>query len=154
MSDQVLQKEKVRGGVAQSLEHDSATKHVTGQAIYVDDIPEPHGTLHIATGHAGVAFGNITSVNLETVRSAPGVVCVLTVDDIPGLNDVSPTHSGDDPVLTGDEVKFYGQPVFAVAAETVLQAQAAAKLGVIECNSEEPVLTIEQALEKNYLIGF
>ena len=153
MSDQVLQKEKVRGGVAQSLEHDSATKHVTGQAIYVDDIPEPHGTLHIATGHAGVAFGNITSVNLETVRSAPGVVWVLTVDDIPGLNDVSPTHSGDDPVLTGDEVKFYGQPVFAVAAETVLQAQAAAKLGVIECNSEEPVLTIEQALEKNYLIS-
>ena len=117
MSDQVLQKEKVRGGVAQSLEHDSATKHVTGQAIYVDDIPEPHGTLHIATGHAGVAFGNITSVNLETVRSAPGVVCVLTVDDIPGLNDVSPTHSGDDPVLTGDEVKFYGQPVFAGTSE-------------------------------------
>lgn len=146
-------KEKVRGGVAQALEHDSATKHVTGQAVYVDDIPEPQGTLHIAVGSADVAQGKITNVQLDAVRNAPGVVCVLTVDDVPGLNDVSPTHSHDDPVLVGDRVNFFGQPVFAVAAETYQQARAAARLGVVECEADEPVLTIDQAISKNYLIS-
>jgi len=153
MSNQTLQKEKIRGGVAQSLEHDSAIKHVTGRAIYVDDIPEPEGTLHISVGHADIAFGRITKINLDAVRSAKGVVCVLTVDDILGINDVSPTHSGDDPVLTGHDIKFYGQAVFAVAAENISDARAAAKLGLIECEAWKPTLTIGQALEKNYLIS-
>ncbi len=153
MVEAAAQKEQVRGGVQQALEHDSAIKHVTGQAIYVDDIPEPQGTLHIAVGYAPIAKGIIKSVKLDAVRSAPGVVCVLTVDDIPGLNDVSPTHSGDDPVLIRDQVNFFGQPVFAVAAETFDQARAAVRLAEIDCEATEPVLTIDQALEKNYLIS-
>lgn len=153
MKNSIETKEKIRGGVAQSLEHDSATKHVTGQAVYVDDIAEPQGTLHIAVGSAAAAQGKITKVDLDAVRSAPGVVCVLTVDDIPGLNDVSPTHTNDDPVLVGDRVNFFGQPVFAVAAETFAQAKAAARLGIVECDADEPVLTIDQALAKNYLIS-
>ncbi len=153
MGDNAQQKERIRGGVAQALEHDSAIKHVTGQAVYVDDIPEPQGTLHIAVGSAAAAQGKITRIDLVAVKASPGVICVLTADDIPGLNDVSPTHTHDDPVLVADRVNFFGQPVFAVAAETFAQAKAAARLGIVECDADEPVLTIDQALTKDYLIS-
>ncbi len=153
MSSMVGDKSRILGGVAQALEHDSAVKHVTGQAIYVDDIAEPQGTLHIAVGSGNAAQGRITKIDLSAVKAAPGVICVLTADDIPGLNDVSPTHTNDDPVLVADRVNFFGQPVFAVAAETFSQAKAAARLGVVECEADDPVLTIEQALAKDYLMS-
>lgn len=153
MTASTEKKERIRGGVAQSLEHDSAIKHVTGQAIYVDDIAEPEGTLHIAVGSGAVAQGRITKIDLSAVAAAAGVVCVLTADDIPGLNDVSPTHTNDDPVLVADRVNFFGQPVFAVAAETFAEAKAAARLGIVECEADEPVLTIDQAIAKDYLMS-
>ena len=56
----------IKGGVHAEQRHDSAHKHVTGQAVYVDDIPEPQGTLHIAVGSAAAAQGKITKVNLDT----------------------------------------------------------------------------------------
>lgn len=153
MTASTEKKERIRGGVAQSLEHDSAIKHVTGQAIYVDDIAEPEGTLHIAVGSGAVAQGRITKIDLSAAAAAAGVVCVLTADDIPGLNDVSPTHTNDDPVLVADRVNFFGQPVFAVAAETFAEAKAAARLGIVECEADEPVLTIDQAIAKDYLMS-
>jgi len=153
MTSATEKKERIRGGVAQSLEHDSAIKHVTGQAVYVDDIPEPQGTLHIAVGSAEAAQGRITKIDLAAVKAAPGVVCVLTAEDVPGLNDVSPTHTNDDPVLVADRVNFFGQPVFAVAAETFTQAKAAVRLGIVECDADEPILTIDQALAKEYLMS-
>ena len=48
---------------ANASSHDSATKHVQGAAPYIDDIPEPSGTLHVATGGAAVARGRITSIS-------------------------------------------------------------------------------------------
>src|SRR5215475_6457338 len=96
--------------------HDSAVRHVCGTAVYVDDLREPEGTLHLAPGGAQVARGRILRVNLDAVRSAPGVVAVLTVADIPGRNDVSPVM-GDDPMFATDAIEFDGQVVFAVVAE-------------------------------------
>ena len=70
--------------------HDSAELHVTGRAIYIDDMPEPEGLLHIAPGYAGsAACGRITAVDLSAVEAFPGVVAVLTAKDIPGRNDCS-----------------------------------------------------------------
>ena len=60
------------------------------------------------------------------VRAAQGVVCVLTAADVPGENDVSPTHRHDEPLLATDLVQFVGQPIFAVAATTRDQARRAA----------------------------
>ena len=58
--------------------YDAAPLHVTGQARYVDDIPLPANALHLAFGLSEVAHGRITSIDLVAVRSAPGVVTVLT----------------------------------------------------------------------------
>lgn len=128
------------GGVAASQRHDSAHKHVTGQAVYIDDMPEPAGLLHAYLGLSTVPHGAILSMDLSAVRAAPGVVDVLTGHDMPASNDISPTHRHDEPVLATDKVQFLGQPVFAVVAETREQARRACRLAKIEY-AEEPFVT-------------
>jgi len=134
--------------VAKPLPHDAASLHVTGQARYVDDIPLPANTLHLAFGLSSVARGQITAMDLDAVRAAPGVVMVLTADDLPFANDVSPS-AHDEPLLATGAVHYLGQPVFAVVADCHLAARHAAKLGRIDYATEAPILTIDQALAAN-----
>jgi xanthine dehydrogenase large subunit len=125
--------------------HDSAIGHVHGSAPYVDDIREPAGTLHLAVGGAPAARGRVKRLDLAAVRSAPGVVAVLTAADVPGKNDVSPI-AGDDPMFADGAVEFHGQVLFAVAAETRDAARRAARLAEIEIAAEPPLVTIDAAL--------
>ncbi len=131
--------------VHQAITHDSAIRHVTGAAPYIDDLPEPAGTLHLALGLAPVARGRITTLDLEKVRNTPGVVAVFTSKDVPGRNDVSPSL-GDEPMLAGDEISFHSQPVFVVAATTRRAARIAARLGAIEVEQEWASVSIADAL--------
>jgi xanthine dehydrogenase large subunit len=122
----------ISGGVATDQRHDSAHKHVTGEAIYIDDMPEPAGTLHGCLGLSTIAHGTIRSIDLSAVRSAPGVVEVLTGDDVPGENDISPTGKHDEPVLATHTAEFFGQPIFAVIATTREAARRACRLAKVE----------------------
>jgi xanthine dehydrogenase large subunit len=131
--------------VHHSYAHDSARLHVSGAATYIDDIREPAGTLHIACGLAQKARGRIISIDLAQVRAAPGVIAVLTADDVPGANDIAPFNC-DEPMLARGEVLFHGQPLFAVVAETRDAARRAARLAVVEVSAQPPILTIEDAL--------
>ncbi|MDX8444534.1 xanthine dehydrogenase molybdopterin binding subunit [Mesorhizobium captivum] len=137
-----LKAERIVGGVATEQRHDSAHKHVSGAAVYIDDMPEPAGTLHIGLGLSKVAHGTLKSVDLSAVRSAPGVVDVLTYADVPGENDVSPSNMHDDPVLAESKVQFYGQPIFAVVASTREEARRAARLARIEYDELPAVIDI------------
>ena len=123
---------KISGGVHSNRIHDSATKHVTGQAKYTDDITEPVGTLHAYLGVSEVAHANIKSIDLSEVEELPGVIGTITASDIPGVNDISPTGQNDEPVFPIDKVQFHGQPLFAVIAKTRNIARHAAKLANIE----------------------
>jgi xanthine dehydrogenase large subunit len=144
---------ELAGGVHRALAHDSAAKHVAGEAIYVDDITEPQGLLHLYAGKATRAHARVRRLDLAQVRRAPGVVAVLTAADVPGVNDVSPIGAGDDPVFAGEQVQFHGQVLFAVAAESFALARAAAKLAVIEYEDLPAILTIEAALAaKSYVL--
>jgi xanthine dehydrogenase large subunit len=125
--------------------HDSAVRHVCGTAVYIDDLREPEGTLHIAPGGAPAARGRIVRIDLDAVRSAPGVVAVLTAADVPGKNDVSPVM-GDDPMFATDAVAFRGQVVFAVVARTRDLARRAARLGKVEIAVEKPLVSVDDAL--------
>jgi len=133
--------------VRKPLPHDSAPRHVTGSAAYIDDIREPAGTLHLAPGYAPIARGRITGLDLEAVRAYPGVVAVLTASDIPGANDVSPKLIGDDPALAVDEVRFYGQVVFVVVANTRDIARRAAKKAKFTTVAEPPVIDLADAVD-------
>lgn len=132
--------------VHQSLPHDSALRHVTGAAPYIDDLPEPRGTLHVALGLAPVAHGRLVALDLDAVRAKKGVIAVLTAADIPGKNDVSPAL-GDEPMFATDEISFHSQPVFAVVAETRKIARRAARRARIEAVPEMPAIDVADALE-------
>jgi len=134
--------------VHQPKAHDSAIKHVTGRAIYVDDIREPSGLLHVYFGTSRVAHGRIRNLNLDAVRNYPGVVAVVTAADIPGSNDISPKHTGDEEILASEFVHFHGQVIFAVAAESRDVARRAALLAEIDIEELPAVLDIETAIEQ------
>jgi xanthine dehydrogenase large subunit len=133
--------------VRKPVPHDSGFKHVQGSAQYIDDIREPEGTLHVAIGQSPKARGRLISLDVSAVRAVPGVVVVLTASDIPGKNDVSPAF-GDDPLFVDSEISFLGQALFAVAATSRDIARWAVKNATMEIESEEPSITVEDALER------
>lgn len=124
--------------------HDSAHLHVSGQARYADDEPEPADLLHLCFGLATEARARIAAIDLSAVRAFPGVVAVYTADDIPGENNVGPI-AHDDPLLAAGEVINHGQPVFLVAATSRLVARKAARLAQIRYEPLDPLITVDQA---------
>jgi xanthine dehydrogenase large subunit len=140
----------IRGSVHTDRIHDSAAKHVTGAADYTDDIPQPEGTLHAYLGVSNVAHATLHGIDLTAVRAAPGVIGVLTADDIPGVNDISPTGLNDEPVFPTETIQFHGQPLFAVIAETRDAARRAAELAEVDCTPLPHALDPVAAMEADY----
>ena len=143
---------RIKGGALQAHRHDSAWKHVSGEAVYIDDLPEPAGLLHVYLGTSDKAHARLANLDLDAVRQAPGVVLVLTAADIPGVNDVSPTHRHDEPLLATELVEYVGQPLFAVAAATRDQARRAAQLARADYEELEPVLDMDVARQHGRLV--
>ena len=126
--------------------HESAHLHVQGNAPYIDDLPELAGTLHAALGLSPIAHGRVVSMSLDAVRAMPGVVAVLTAEDIPGPNDCGPVMH-DDPILADGLLQYAGQPVFAVIATTRDAARRAAALAktALVIEALPPILTPQEA---------
>src|SRR3546814_20227926 len=82
----------------------SRHKYVAGAAAYADGLPEPQGLLHLCLGLSSVAHAGVRRLDLDAVGAAPGVALVLTAADIPGVNDISPTHRHDEPILAEDKI--------------------------------------------------
>ncbi len=141
----------VRGAVGTGLEHDSAQLHVSGEARYVDDLPEPRRTLHAAIGLATCAHGRVVRLDLDAVRAAPGVVDVLVAADIPGENNFGPVLH-DDPILADGLVEFAGQALFAVAADSVGEARRAARLAEVDYEPLEAIVDPRTALERGAFV--
>ncbi|MES0826996.1 xanthine dehydrogenase molybdopterin binding subunit [Ruegeria sp. SCP11] len=138
------------GAAHTNVNHDSAIKHVTGRADYTDDIAQPEGTLHAYLGVSDVAHAKLMGIDFTEVLATPGVVGVLTADDVPGANDISPTHLNDEPVFPTDAIQFHGQPLFAVVAETRDIARRAAELAKIEYETLPHALDPIAAQEAGY----
>jgi len=134
-----------------SKKHESAERQVQGSANYVDDIVEPQGTLYAAVGLSQCAKGTINSINLDAVRESEGVVDVVTIDDVPGHKDIGPVFEGD-PLLANGEIKFFGQPVFAVLATSVTLARQAALKGHIDVTDAAPVLNADEAHQQQTFV--
>ena len=131
--------------------HDSAQAHVTGKALYVDDIDLAVGQLHVALGQASISHGRILSMNLDAVRSSAGVVDVMTYSDLPFETDIGPVFKGD-PLLVDERVEFQGQPVFAVAAKTHREARQAVLKAEIEYAEETPQLSLSDSIAQEFYV--
>ncbi len=134
--------------MGKALPHDAAPLHVTGHARYIDDLSFPANALHLAFGLSSVAHGEITGMDLSAVRAAPGVVAVMSAEDLPDMPDCSPS-AHDEPLLAVGKVHCVGQPVFLVIAESHLAARKAARLGKISYRELPALLTVDDALAAN-----
>jgi xanthine dehydrogenase large subunit len=134
--------------IAKPLPHDAAALHVNGSARYVDDIPTPTGTLHLAFGTSPIAAGTLNGMDLDAVRSATGVISVMTADDLQHDTDVSPS-AHDEPLLAKDTVAYVGQPMFLVIATSHTAARAAARRAQYDITEGTPIFNIEDALAAN-----
>lgn len=137
--------------MSQSVAHESAALHVNGSARFVDDIPVAAGCLHAALVASEQAHAKLVSIDVTEVLVSPGVVKVLSANDIPGINDCGPILH-DDPVLADGMVQYVGQPILVVVAETYTQARKAARRAKIEYEPLEPVLSVEQAYERQSFV--
>jgi len=133
------------GGVGAALPHDSAAKHVSGAAVYIDDMPDLPGTLHAAIVKSARPHARIVGIDPAAALAMPGVVGFVSAADIPGANDIAPILSGE-PCLADGVAEYHGQPLGAVAAETFEAARDAAKAVAVAYQDLPPVLSIEEAL--------
>ncbi|MBD8481784.1 xanthine dehydrogenase molybdopterin binding subunit [Pseudomonas coleopterorum] len=138
-------------GVGRGIKHDSADKHVTGEAVYIDDRLEFPNQLHVYARLSDRAHARILRIDTSACYNIPGVRLAITHEDIPGLKDIGPLLPGD-PLLAIDKVEFVGQPVLAVAARDLDSARRAAMAAVIEYEDLPPVLDVVQALRQQHFV--
>jgi xanthine dehydrogenase large subunit len=132
--------------------HESGARHVTGAALYVDDLPPPRGLLHGMVFASPIAHGRIARLDVSEARQLPGVACVLTAADIPGVNDISP-FSHDEPLLAEGEVHCVGQGVALIVADSHRTARAAAAAIRLELEPLPAILDLRQAIAAGSFMG-
>lgn len=141
----------LNSGVGKSMKHESADKHVSGEAVYIDDRLEFPNQLHLVPRLSEVAHAEIVRIDIEPCFAIPGVVRVITADDVPGELDIAPLTQGD-PLLAKDCIEYYGQVVLVVAADNEAAARAAASAAIIEYRELPAVLSVKQALEQEFWV--
>ena len=136
---------QMHGGIGESIKRKEDARFLRGRGNYLDDITLP-GMLHMAILRSPHAHARILSVDTAAASAAPGVVAVVTGELMAQHNLAwMPTLSGDtQAVLATDKVRFQGQEVAAVVAESKYAAEDA--VGLIDVEYEVlPVVTSPQA---------
>ncbi len=135
-----------------SLYYESAKQIVKGKAYFTDDLPPFHRELKAYIITSPVAHGRLKSFDFSAALEIAGVVKILSHKDIPAEKKFGVT-THDQPILVSDEINYYGEPMFLVIAENYEIAYQAAKLVKYELEELEPVVTIEQAIAKDWSLA-
>jgi xanthine dehydrogenase large subunit len=138
--------------LGQPLPHDSAREHVTGEALYLDDLPPLAKELRVDFVGSPVAHGRIRRVDVTRARGTDGIAAVFTHAEVPGANTFGPVFH-DEELLASEFCQYVGQPM-VVLAGTSKAALASAKQAVeIEVQPLPAVLAIDQAIAKRQFLG-
>ena len=125
--------------------------HVTGQSIYLDDIPIRENTLYATVFDSSIAHGKILELDLTEAESYPGVQQVFTYLDIPGENQIGGIIP-DEVLFAEEEVHFQGQPIALVVADNERIALEARKRIRVKYEEYEAVTDPRKAAEKGLLL--
>ncbi|BBO91807.1 molybdopterin cofactor-binding domain-containing protein [Desulfosarcina ovata] len=126
--------------------------HVRAETCFVDDLLEPQGTLYAAVFGSPVAHGVVCVLDANAAAAASGVAAVFTARDIPGENQVGSVVA-DQPLLAADRVRYVGQPLAMVVADTPTRAHQALKNITVTIDKRPAVFDPRQAAENGDLIG-
>ena len=130
---------------SRALHHESARGHVSGDALYVDDLAQRRPMLEAWPVCSKYARARITRRNADKALAAPGVVAVLMAEDIPGVNNVG-TSRHDEPLFAADEVLYHGHLIALVVGNSVKECRAAAALVEVDYEPLTPILGIKDAI--------
>ncbi|WP_130839933.1 xanthine dehydrogenase molybdopterin binding subunit [Corynebacterium neomassiliense] len=149
--------------VGESHAHESAALHVTGTALYTDDLVNRYpGILHACPVGSPHAHARITGLRVDAALGVPGVVRVLTSADVPGVNDAGTKHDeplfpvappADRPGTPGGEVMFVGHAVCWVLAESLEAAREGAAAVEVDYEPLPAVLTLTDAIARGSFHG-
>lgn len=131
--------------LGQALPQDSARRHVTGQADYCDDLPEPADCLHGVPVLGPPIKAKIDQIDWANVLAYPGVIAVITAADIPGENNAGGVVH-DEPILPKEATGYAEQPIGLVVARTRLAARRAAKRVSIDYTAEPGPVSLEETI--------
>jgi carbon-monoxide dehydrogenase large subunit len=144
-------------GIGQPVRRSEDPTLLRGQGRYTDDLNQP-GQAYAVMVRSTIAHGVLRSIDTEAARAMPGVLAILTGADLTGYGglkctlplknrDGSPIHYLPRPALTGDKVRFVGDPVACVIAQTVNQAKDAAEAVALDIEPLPPVLKPADAIK-------
>ncbi len=133
------------------MKNTDSYRHLRGESIYIDDIPEISGTLHAVVFDSPVAHGKIKKLDISKAESLPGVVKILTYKDIPGENQIGAIIQ-DEELFAEKEVHFTGEPIALIIAENKRIARDARKLIDIEIEELPAIINPVEAKEKESFI--
>lgn len=137
--------------VGQEIPHESAALHVTGRALYTDDlITRTRDVLHAWPVQAFHAHARVTRLDTAPALEVPGVVRVLTADDVPGVNDAGVKH--DEPLFPS-EVMFHGHAVCWVLGESIEAARLGAERVEVDYEPLPSLVTLREAIESESFQG-
>jgi len=134
------------------LPHDSAREHVTGEAVYLDDLVPLRNELLVAFVGSPVAHGRILRIDVAAARQVAGIEAVLTHADVPGENTFGPIFH-DEELLAASACHYVGQPIVVLAGTSPQALQSARALVHIDMEALPAVLTIDEAIAKRQFIG-
>jgi carbon-monoxide dehydrogenase large subunit len=144
-------------GVGQPVRRTEDPKLVRGEGRYTDDIGLP-GQTYAVMVRSSVAHGIIRSIDTEAAKAMSGVLAVYTAADLTGYGpikcplplknrDGSPIRYTPRPALAGDKVRFVGDPVACVIAETIAQAKDAAEAVALDIEPLPVVVSARAAAQ-------
>lgn len=133
--------------VGASVPKVDAIAKVTGAPIFADDLKHDH-MLYGKLVHGNMPYARVIDVNIEKAKVLPGVIEVLVARDVPGMNAFGGIIPHQ-PVLAGDVVRYVGDPLAVVYAETEVIAEEAAKLVELTLEPLKGIFDPEKALDED-----
>ena len=134
------------GAVGKDIPHDSARGHVSGQSVYIDDIPPQKNELLVDFYGSPVAHCKILSLDLTAAAKIPGIVRLFTYKDLDGINKFGPIIQ-DEVLLCEDHCTFIGEPIVVIAGENRRAIDEAKKAIVLQYEELPKTLTIDAAIK-------
>ncbi|WP_328993235.1 xanthine dehydrogenase molybdopterin binding subunit [Kribbella sp. NBC_01245] len=127
------------------LPHESAALHVTGEALYTDDlVGRTRDVLHAWPVQSPHAHARIIDLQVKPAYDVPGVIRVLTAEDVPGINDAGVKH--DEPLFPTEEVMFHGHAICWVLGETLEAARLGAAAVEVEYEQLPSLVSVREAI--------
>ena len=142
----IIERETPPSPISESVPRRDGVAKVTGGARFTTDVALP-GMAHARLLRSPYAHARIVSIDVSAARAHPGVIAVVTADDLPDVNLYYGHALADHPLIATGKVRFAGEPVVGVVAEDAATAEEALRLIDLDFEPLPVVTTVEASLE-------